>query len=99
MKARAVLAALLALAPAGALALALPWGTPERAPAPPPRPVVTEIVTDAPLPAQSWPGVIAASTDVEMAFRTLGRIVERPVDIGDRVEAGAVLARLDPEDL
>lgn len=99
MKARAALALLLALVPAGALALSLPWGAPGQTPAPPPRPVVTEIVTDAPPPAQSWPGVIAASTEVEMAFRTLGRIVERPVDIGDRIEAGAVLARLDPEDL
>ena len=34
-----------------------------------------------------------------MAFRTLGRIVERDVDIGDRVRRGALLARLDGETL
>lgn len=91
--------ALLAAAPAGAFTL--PFG-PARADAPaPPRPVVTEIVADGergPI-GRSIPGAITARTEVQMAFQTLGRMIERPVDIGDRVKEGDVLARLDPEDL
>ncbi|MDA4797376.1 biotin/lipoyl-binding protein, partial [Enterobacter hormaechei] len=60
---------------------------------------MTEIVTDRATTGRSFPGVVAAATEVQMAFQTLGRMIERPVDIGDRVNAGDVLARLDPEDL
>lgn len=42
-------------------------------------------------------GTIAARTESSLAFRTSGRIVERLVDVGDRVSNGQVLARLDPE--
>lgn len=42
-------------------------------------------------------GTIAARTETALSFRTSGRIVERLVDVGDRVRKGQVLARLDTE--
>lgn len=96
-----VLACALALAAPAASALDLPFGrTPPPVEAAAPRPVVTEIVArNGGALGRSVPGVIAAATEVQMAFQTLGRMIERPVDVGDRVAAGDVLARLDPEDL
>lgn len=41
-------------------------------------------------------GEIQARKDVGLAFRIGGRVLERPVNVGDRVEAGQVIARLDP---
>jgi RND family efflux transporter MFP subunit len=41
-------------------------------------------------------GTVQARKDVDVAFRIGGRMIERKVDVGDRVAAGAVLARLDP---
>ena len=38
-------------------------------------------------------------TDVELSFRLAGWVKERPVDEGDQVKAGQVVARLDPTDL
>jgi RND family efflux transporter MFP subunit len=42
-------------------------------------------------------GHIQAEDEPALAFRIGGRIIERPVNVGDRVEAGQVLAKLDPE--
>lgn len=64
-----------------------------------PRPVVTEIVEDRGGDARSVPGVIAAETQVTMAFQTLGRMIARHVKLGDRVEKGQLLAELATEDL
>ncbi|WP_240558635.1 efflux RND transporter periplasmic adaptor subunit [Paracoccus contaminans] len=60
---------------------------------------MTEFVTDTAQQERTIPGVIVAATEVQMAFQTLGRMIERPVDVGDRVRQGDLLARLDPEDL
>jgi RND family efflux transporter MFP subunit len=49
-------------------------------------------------PTLSLTGVIAARTESNVSFRTGGRVSERMVDVGDHVEAGAVLARLDPQE-
>ncbi len=43
-------------------------------------------------------GVIEAKNEVDLAFRIGGRIVERAVNVGDRVEAGQLIARLDSQD-
>lgn len=43
-------------------------------------------------------GHIQAQDEVAMAFRIGGRMIERPVNVGDRVDTGTVLAKLDPED-
>ncbi|WP_295043637.1 efflux RND transporter periplasmic adaptor subunit [uncultured Paracoccus sp.] len=63
------------------------------------RPVVSEIVEDRGLDARWVPGIVASRTQVTMAFQTLGRMVSRPVDLGDRVRQGDVLANIAAEDL
>ncbi len=42
-------------------------------------------------------GHIEAEDEVSLAFRLTGRMIERPVNVGDHIEAGQELARLDPE--
>ena len=44
-------------------------------------------------------GVVRARYETDLGFRVAGKIVTRLVNIGDRVRAGDVVARLDPEDL
>ncbi|MDM0105431.1 efflux RND transporter periplasmic adaptor subunit [Variovorax sp. J22R24] len=41
-------------------------------------------------------GTVQAQTEINQSFRIDGRLVERNVEIGDRVKPGQVLARLDP---
>ena len=41
-------------------------------------------------------GTIAARVSSNLSFRVSGRVIERDVDVGAHVEAGQVLARLDP---
>ena len=38
-----------------------------------------------------------AQDEVSLAFRIDGRMLERPVNIGDQVKPGQVVARLDPQ--
>ncbi|MBP2316763.1 efflux RND transporter periplasmic adaptor subunit [Azospirillum soli] len=45
----------------------------------------------------SLPGEIQAQDEVSLSFRVDGRMIERLVNVGDTVEAGQVIARLDPE--
>jgi membrane fusion protein, multidrug efflux system len=40
-------------------------------------------------------GTVAPETEVNLAFRIDGRMVERRVNVGDRVRAGQIVARLD----
>lgn len=63
------------------------------------RPVVSEILEDRGEDARWIPGIVASRTQVTMAFQTLGRMVSRNVDLGDRVRQGDVLANLAAEDL
>lgn len=42
-------------------------------------------------------GHIRADDEPAFGFRIGGRMIERPVSVGDRVKAGQVLAKLDPE--
>jgi membrane fusion protein, multidrug efflux system len=42
-------------------------------------------------------GTVQAQTEVNLAFRIDGRMVERLVNVGDAIEAGQVVARLDPQ--
>jgi RND family efflux transporter MFP subunit len=42
-------------------------------------------------------GQISAENEASLAFRIGGRIIERSVDVGDRVEPDQVLAKLDPQ--
>jgi len=43
-------------------------------------------------------GRIEAEDEARLAFRLSGRVIERAVGQGDRVEAGQLVARLDPQD-
>ena len=83
-----------------AQAFDLPWQKADAQEAEgPPRPVVSVIVSDSDIKARSVPGVVTARNQVTLAFQTLGRLVQRNVDLGDDVALGDVLAELDPEDL
>src|SRR5262245_28343484 len=44
-------------------------------------------------------GVVRARYETDLGFRVGGKIVTRIVNVGDRVQVGDVVARLDPEDL
>jgi RND family efflux transporter MFP subunit len=44
----------------------------------------------------TYTGRIEAEAETRLAFRIGGRMIERSVNVGDRVEAGQVLARLEP---
>jgi len=48
--------------------------------------------------AVSLTGTVQAQTEVSLAFRIPGRVTDRYVNVGDRVEAGQVIARLDRTD-
>ncbi len=48
---------------------------------------------------KTFSGDIRAHTESALGFRVAGKIVERLVDVGDRVTAGEVIARLDDTDL
>lgn len=45
-----------------------------------------------------YSGSVKARTDMNLGFRVSGKIVERKVDIGEKVKPGDVLARIDPTD-
>ena len=47
---------------------------------------------------REFPGKISAAQTADVAFEVSGKIIELPVDEGQRVEEGDVLARLDPRD-
>jgi len=42
---------------------------------------------------------VKARTESRLGFRVGGKLVQRPVNLGDTVKAGQVLAQLDPQDL
>jgi RND family efflux transporter MFP subunit len=62
------------------------------------RPVRTTTV-ERPLEGEtiSLTGQVRAKDQVNLAFRLDGRMVERPVNVGDVLTAGQVVARLDPQ--
>ncbi len=65
-------------------------------PAPEPRPVrVTTVEPRRGGDVVSLTGTIQAETEANLGFRIDGRMVERLVNVGDRVRAGQVVARLD----
>lgn len=68
---------------------------------PPARPVAVRTVRLAPGPVQRTVvafGTVAAARDAEVAARVDGQVAEVLVELGQRVEAGAPLVRLDPSD-
>ncbi|HEY2228751.1 MAG TPA: efflux RND transporter periplasmic adaptor subunit [Xanthobacteraceae bacterium] len=50
-------------------------------------------------PVREFVGVVRARHETDLGFRVAGKIVSRNVNVGDRVQVGDVVARLDPMDL
>lgn len=48
--------------------------------------------------SRSFPGRAAASQEVDLSFRVGGPLIALPVKIGDRVQTGESVARIDPND-
>lgn len=63
------------------------------------RPVRAVRVGDVePLVSRSFPGRAQAAREVNLAFRVSGPMIAFPVDVGDEVGAGHLVARIDPRD-
>jgi RND family efflux transporter MFP subunit len=65
----------------------------------PPRPVISELVNLQTGQRESYVGTVVSRIEIDLGFPLIGTIAERPVDAGDLVAKGQVLARLNPEDL
>lgn len=63
------------------------------------RPVVSEIVTSVSANLRSFPGLIRSAQEVNLAFLAAGRLESRPVNLGDRVKASDLVARLNQTSL
>jgi len=91
---------LMATAVAGLAACGQPKADEQKAAGDDVRPVRTQIVTYKELrDRQFYPAVIQPRFETPMGFRVAGKIAERRVDVGTVVEAGQVLATLDPADM
>jgi RND family efflux transporter MFP subunit len=65
----------------------------------PPAPVrVQQVSLTAAVQEESYTGAVRARVEADLAFRVSGKVVERAVDVGQRVHAGDVIAKLDPQD-
>lgn len=86
----------------GALALPLLLLAGCSRPAPPPEPVrAVKLVTVGEVPLQThleYAGEVRARVESRLGFRVAGKIVQRQAELGQRVQAGQVLAQLDPRD-
>src|SRR5437867_2724070 len=49
--------------------------------------------------SRTFTGIVEARVQSDLGFRVGGKILERSVDVGQRVQKGQPLMRLDPEDL
>jgi len=88
-----------ALSIISASALLLASCSQEAPPPAPPKPVKTLQIGDpAGLSESSFPGLAAAALEANMSFRVSGPLVELPVKVGNKVQAGSVVARVDPND-
>jgi len=67
---------------------------------PEPRPVrVTTVHLESAVETARWPATLRPRVEADLGFRVGGKVITRLVNVGDRVEAGAPLARLDTADL
>ncbi|MGP9790235.1 efflux RND transporter periplasmic adaptor subunit [Roseinatronobacter sp. NSM] len=64
-----------------------------------PAPLVVPLITVAPdttTRSRSFVGRVRPRSTVDLAFQVGGQLIERPVSEGDRIDTGALIARLDP---
>jgi membrane fusion protein, multidrug efflux system len=74
-------------------------GAPTEAPVPPPRLVETMAVGGPERPrVRQFPGEVRANQRAELSFRVAGPLVQLPIQEGQFVQAGQLLARIDPRD-
>lgn len=64
-----------------------------------PRVQIQEVKTSEYAAAVALTGDVQARVQTQLSFRVSGKIIQRMVDVGDRVSAKQVLAKLDPKDL
>lgn len=96
---RSYKAPLMLLLWAGSAALVSGCGPETQAEAPQPRPVRTVTVTkQASGETVALTGQIHAQNEAGLGFRISGRMIERPANIGDQVQTGQILAKLEPLD-
>ncbi|MFN4277067.1 MAG: efflux RND transporter periplasmic adaptor subunit [Ferrovibrio sp.] len=60
------------------------------------RPVLSVLIAPANQPQSGFAGVIEPRYQTDRAFQVLGRIIARPVEVGDTVRKGQVIAQSDP---
>ncbi|MEQ7918927.1 efflux RND transporter periplasmic adaptor subunit [Xanthomonas sp. WHRI 1810A] len=84
-----------------ALCLAILVGCGKEKPQAPvlPRVQIQEVKTTEYAAAVALTGDVQARVQTQLSFRVGGKIIQRMVDVGDRVSAKQVLAKLDPKDL
>ena len=59
---------------------------------------VMTVGVDAQHSSVEYSGEVRARVESRLGFRVAGKIIRRPVEIGQKVRAGEVLAQLDPQD-
>jgi len=62
------------------------------------RPVATMVLGSAERRGLSFPGTVQASNRADLAFRVPGSLIQLPINEGEYVQRGQLLARLDPTD-
>jgi RND family efflux transporter MFP subunit len=61
----------------------------------PVRPVISAVVEPSPLAGASAAGIIEPRFKSDLGFRVVGRLISRPVNVGDSVVVGQILGTLD----
>lgn len=63
------------------------------------RPVMAmKVVEEVQFRQRQFPGTAKATQEIDLSFRVSGPLITLPVDIGDEVSIGDVVARIDPRD-
>ncbi len=69
---------------------------------PPPKPPTLvkamQVVAASDLSKTVFPGRASAGQEANLSFRVAGPLVEFPINVGDKVAAGGLIARIDPND-
>ena len=62
----------------------------------PVRPVLSTVVQATELSGTTAAGTVEPRYKTDLSFRVLGRLIARPVNVGDTVEQGEIVAAIDP---